>query len=278
MARRLESNPTEVETVAGKKQARRATIERISFSAHADSLQTLSFVDSLKPPAIVLVHGEKTEMKRLRDELAKRKGAAVFMPPNGSTVALNYAETRLVSVMGEAAMGAVVEGGAGGGRRRLNPGVSGLLVHRDFRYLLVSPTQLAAYTRLSVHPLMQKLHVQFRGRWDLLVGCVKSMYADAVEEEPEAGGATTTGRRLSVVGGLVVVTHAPPDRVVLSWSGGAAGDMVADSLVALAAQAEVSHAAIRGSAVPCGGGTGGAGVAPPASPPPRTTGTPTPCA
>ena len=122
MARRLESNPTEVETLAGKKQARRATIERISFSAHADSLQTLSFVDSLKPPAIVLVHGEKSEMKRLRDELVKRKGAAVFMPPNKSTVALNYAETRLVSVMGEAASGAVVEGGGGAaGATRASP-------------------------------------------------------------------------------------------------------------------------------------------------------------
>ncbi len=33
--------------------------------AHADFAQTARFVEALKPPTIVLVHGEKNEMRRL---------------------------------------------------------------------------------------------------------------------------------------------------------------------------------------------------------------------
>lgn len=46
-------------------------------AAHADSLQTSAFVDALAPPCIILVHGEKSEMRKLRDGLAKRMEAHV---------------------------------------------------------------------------------------------------------------------------------------------------------------------------------------------------------
>ena len=58
MARRLESNPTEIEALSGRKLTRRCGVDRVSFSAHADSLQTAAFVEALAPPVIVLVHGE----------------------------------------------------------------------------------------------------------------------------------------------------------------------------------------------------------------------------
>lgn len=65
-------------------------------------------------------------------------------------------------------------------------------------------------------------------------------------------GATGAG------GGGVTVLHAPPDRVVLSWVASPTADMVADALVALIAQAEVSQAALRASSTPCAhGGHGG---------------------
>lgn len=72
LARRLESNPAEVESMASRKLVRRIGVERVSFSAHADSLQTSAFVDALQPPCVILVHGEKSEMRKLRDGLAKR--------------------------------------------------------------------------------------------------------------------------------------------------------------------------------------------------------------
>jgi hypothetical protein len=43
-------------------------------------------------------------------------------------------------------------------------------------------------------------------------------------------------RTLRVSGGLVTLTHAPPDRVILTWSSSPLADMVADSLVAVLSQ------------------------------------------
>ena len=47
----------------------RATVEPISFSAHADYTQTSGFVQDLAPADIILVHGEHKEMERLKNGL-----------------------------------------------------------------------------------------------------------------------------------------------------------------------------------------------------------------
>lgn len=48
------------------------SVDAISFSAHADFPQTAEFIDALAPPHVVLVHGEATEMGRLRKALEQR--------------------------------------------------------------------------------------------------------------------------------------------------------------------------------------------------------------
>ena len=53
----------------GRRKQRRCAIEHISFSAHVDYAQNSAFIRSVTPDNIVLVHGEKTGMKRLKDEL-----------------------------------------------------------------------------------------------------------------------------------------------------------------------------------------------------------------
>lgn len=52
----------------------RCKVEALSFSAHADYDQTSGFLDTLQPPHVVLVHGERGEMMKLRSvsELAAR--------------------------------------------------------------------------------------------------------------------------------------------------------------------------------------------------------------
>lgn len=48
------------------------SVDAISFSAHADFPQTSEFVAAVKPPHVVLVHGEATNMGRLREALLKQ--------------------------------------------------------------------------------------------------------------------------------------------------------------------------------------------------------------
>jgi cleavage and polyadenylation specificity factor subunit 3 len=50
----------------------RMTVDANSFSAHADFPQTSQFVEALAPPHVVLVHGEATEMARLKKALEQQ--------------------------------------------------------------------------------------------------------------------------------------------------------------------------------------------------------------
>lgn len=44
----------------------------ISFSAHTDYTQTSDFIRALRPPHLVLVHGEMNEMNRLKAAIIRQ--------------------------------------------------------------------------------------------------------------------------------------------------------------------------------------------------------------
>ena len=75
-------------------KSRRCQIEYISFSAHVDYSENLTFIKAVQPDNIILVHGEKTGMKRLKDELEReirRNWSSVHklpiaMPENGTVL------------------------------------------------------------------------------------------------------------------------------------------------------------------------------------------------
>lgn len=76
LARQILESPTEVSNKEGMKIPLRMSVDAISFSAHADFDQTSSFLDALQPQHVILVHGEATEMGRLRKAL-ERKGSTL---------------------------------------------------------------------------------------------------------------------------------------------------------------------------------------------------------
>jgi cleavage and polyadenylation specificity factor subunit 3 len=57
--------------MSGQKLPLKCSVEYISFSAHTDYKQTSEFIRALKPPHVVLVHGEMTEMNRLKQALIR---------------------------------------------------------------------------------------------------------------------------------------------------------------------------------------------------------------
>jgi cleavage and polyadenylation specificity factor subunit 3 len=264
LARTLETNPLEVESAQKKRMIRRISIDRVSFAAHADSAQTSNFVDQLRPDAVVLVHGEKNEMRRLCEALGrkqKNRGGfrGVYMPENNTAVKFRFQEEKIVRLIGKLA------------EKALRPGVriQGILVHHEFETLLLQPSELARFTPLATHSLRQRLHVPYRSSFAMLKAFIIAMYADTKEQDVDAEGQSASftanvkldksalalsklkKRALSVANGLVLATHYPPDRVVLSWSASPIGDMVADSLVAVLAQAEVSQASVKASSKSC---------------------------
>jgi cleavage and polyadenylation specificity factor subunit 3 len=268
LARQLEANPTEVESAGRRKLTRRLAIERVSFSAHADGAQTARFVDALRPRAVVLVHGERNEMRRLHAALGARYAGGdewrgAFMPSNNQAIALDFAETKVARLMGALADAALAPRGGGGGGARLP---RALLVSRNFETMLVAPADVARFSQLSAHAAAQALHVPFRASFRLLADFARALFADT-EEGVEAAGAAPPGREgrapratLRVARGLVRVTHAPPDRVVIAWDASPAADMVAEALVTIISQVGVSRATLAATTRACAhaGGAGGA--------------------
>ena len=122
-------------------------------------------MEAVKPPAIVLVHGESTEMKRLHRPLERKfAGPAfgAFMPPNNTTVMLPYEDELLVRVLGGLAA------------KRLAAGVkvSGVLVHKNYQFLLMAPADVAKHTPVATHTVAQVQHVPCRAvrNWRVAAG------------------------------------------------------------------------------------------------------------
>jgi cleavage and polyadenylation specificity factor subunit 3 len=63
------NQPKEVVTLEGRRQPLNALVDYVSFSAHVDFVQNRSFITQVDPKHIILVHGQKDEMGRLKSAL-----------------------------------------------------------------------------------------------------------------------------------------------------------------------------------------------------------------
>eukprot|EP01057_Protomagalhaensia_wolfi_P004363 Protomagalhaensia_wolfi_Nauph_80__4362@NODE_445_length_2513_cov_119_637025_g335_i0_p2_GENE_NODE_445_length_2513_cov_119_637025_g335_i0NODE_445_length_2513_cov_119_637025_g335_i0_p2_ORF_typecomplete_len201_score37_84BetaCasp/PF10996_8/1_6e16BetaCasp/PF10996_8/6_2e03RMMBL/PF07521_12/1_2e15_NODE_445_length_2513_cov_119_637025_g335_i019112513 len=104
LADQLKALPTSITRLDGREIPLRLSLETISFSAHADFRQTSELIDSILPPSVILVHGEKGEMRNLRDKLkAMRPSLAVFTPDLLQKVSLKFPSPNKVILTGPAA-------------------------------------------------------------------------------------------------------------------------------------------------------------------------------
>lgn len=131
LAKKIQSEVSEITALNGRLLPVRCSVKYISFSAHADFLQTSNFIAALQPPTVILVHGEYNEMKRLHNEIAKKyrdkRGFQIKMPGNCEEVSLEFREERTAKAIGHLAKRKLVDGTR----------ISGMLVARDFEYQLM---------------------------------------------------------------------------------------------------------------------------------------------
>jgi cleavage and polyadenylation specificity factor subunit 3 len=69
LAKEIMLQPKEVMTLEGRKQPLNCLVDYVSFSAHVDFVQNRNFIHQVAPKHIVLVHGSKEEMGRLKGAL-----------------------------------------------------------------------------------------------------------------------------------------------------------------------------------------------------------------
>ncbi|CAB1437563.1 unnamed protein product [Pleuronectes platessa] len=140
LAKHIMTEPEEIATMSGQKLPLKMSVDYISFSAHTDYQQTSEFIRALKPPHVILVHGEQNEMARLKAALIREYEdndevhIEVHNPRNTEAVTLNFRGEKLAKVMGSLADRKCAQGQR----------VSGILVKRHFNYHILTPSDLSS--------------------------------------------------------------------------------------------------------------------------------------
>jgi Pre-mRNA 3'-end-processing endonuclease polyadenylation factor C-term/Beta-Casp domain/Zn-dependent metallo-hydrolase RNA specificity domain len=169
LAKTIMDTPTEIMTLAGYTAPLRMGVHYVSFSAHADFKQTSEFVDALRPPHIILVHGEENQMRQMRQKLQQvfQDGTMqIQTPTNCQAVELEFRSQKIAKVIGSLAAEEPVDGSE----------MSGVLVRRDFDYQFMQTQDLPNFTNLDSTAVTQTLTVPFNQSYDCLWQFLAQMY------------------------------------------------------------------------------------------------------
>uniref|UniRef100_A0AAX7T8P9 Cleavage and polyadenylation specific factor 3 n=1 Tax=Astatotilapia calliptera TaxID=8154 RepID=A0AAX7T8P9_ASTCA len=218
LAKHIMTEPDEITTMSGQKLPLKMSVDYISFSAHTDYQQTSEFIRALKPPHVILVHGEQNEMARLKAALIREYEdndevhIEVHNPRNTEAVTLNFRGEKLAKVMGSLADKKCIQGQR----------VSGILVKRNFNYHILSPSDLSNYTDLSMGMVTQTQAIPYTGPISLLVSQLRNLAGDVEQVE---GTEKITVR---IFKSITMVHEA--SMVLLEWIANPLNDMYADAV------------------------------------------------
>eukprot|EP00584_Thalassiosira_punctigera_P005734 CAMPEP_0172534282 /NCGR_PEP_ID=MMETSP1067-20121228/6709_1 /TAXON_ID=265564 ORGANISM="Thalassiosira punctigera, Strain Tpunct2005C2" /NCGR_SAMPLE_ID=MMETSP1067 /ASSEMBLY_ACC=CAM_ASM_000444 /LENGTH=653 /DNA_ID=CAMNT_0013319059 /DNA_START=73 /DNA_END=2030 /DNA_ORIENTATION=- len=282
LAKEIMSQPKEVVTMEGRRQPLNALVDYVSFSAHVDFVQNRDFITSVNPRNIILVHGAKEEMGRLKGalimnyaKLPENKRPTIAMPPNEVDVKLIFTRRRSAKVMGKLAEAPAAvdddddddDANRTKNRTAREPRegdpVRGILVTQQNSSKIVAPEDLSTYTPLRAGSVSSRLHVPFVGKVQTLRMFLSEMFRGIEESRNDdvgrrgVGGDDDDGDEgivtFSLHGGQVnVVAGGTPGAVTVEWDCSSVGDVIADSVVALIMHAQSSAASIRLTSQPCG--------------------------
>lgn len=206
--------------MAGQRVKVNCSVEYISFSAHTDFKQTTQFVRSLKPAHIILVHGEQTEMQKLKDALIRQYednpdyNIQVYNPRNTQPVELYFRGEKNAKVIGKLASNELPH---------LDAPISGILVKRNFKYHLMQPDDLPNYTDLAISTIQQRQSIPCGSEPEMVIAAVERVFGAVIK----LSGATNRYRVMDAVD-MVMESKF----VVLEWESSPIHDMYADGILA----------------------------------------------
>lgn len=231
LAKTILSEPEEITTMVGQKLPLKMSVDYISFSAHTDYQQTSEFIRILKPPHVVLVHGEQNEMSRLKAALQREyeddpnTSMQLHNPKNTHAVELYFRGEKTAKVMGSLAV------------EKPKPGdiLSGILVKRNFNYHVLSSDDLSKYSDMAMSQVVQRQSLHYSGSPNVLRNFITQV-AGLLE--------TVEGERKMRAFNAVDIT-IENKIVTLEWMANPVNDMYADAVVAAVLQAESIDAPIK---------------------------------
>lgn len=224
LAKKVLTEPESITRLDGRQVKLACSVDYITFAAHADFRETRQFVDDTKPSHVILVHGEKNNMSKLRTALdaIHNRGEA------GRTLDLHTPENcRVVKLKFKNAKSARAIGVLKDNEQDLRSGtrVSGLLIQHDFAYTLVKPKDLPQFTSLKVSNITQHQLVPTQKEFITIATELRTNFDNVVYNEEL--------NRVLIADGAVQVEATKPGAVRLSWSSGHASDILADSVAAI---------------------------------------------
>ncbi|KAM0713794.1 hypothetical protein Q7P37_010756 [Cladosporium fusiforme] len=146
---------------------RRCTVQEFSFAAHVDGAENRAFIEEVDAPVVVLVHGERGNMMRMRSRLLGLGKFKVYSPANCEEVRIPFRREKIAKVVGRLAnevnldaIAGLLSPPASSGdededvkdiKRRKDEGqvVSGVLVQNEFKLSLMAPEDLREYAGLN---------------------------------------------------------------------------------------------------------------------------------
>ena len=249
---------------------RRCSVDEFSFAAHVDGNENREFIEQVDAEVVILVHGEKHNMGRLKSRLLGLNRFKVFNPQNCEEVRIPFRREKFAKVVGKLAgrvqqplsPPASDEDEESESKKMREEGqvVSGVLVQNDFKLSLMAPEDLREYAGLSTTTILcrQRLQLAAAGveliRWALegTFGTVRILPDEhmngVVNGDEEADEEIKRGQTVfEVMGGAVRVIHRANGEVEIEWEGNAANDGIADAVMAVLLTIETSPAAVKQS-------------------------------
>jgi cleavage and polyadenylation specificity factor subunit 3 len=209
--------------MSGQKAKINCSVDYISFSAHADYKQTTRFIRALKPAHIILVHGEATEMGKLKDGLIRQYdndldyNIQVYNPKNTQEVELYFRGEKSAKVIGKLASNIMPQ---------VDTEISGILVKRNFKYHLMSPEDLPNYTDLAISTVLQRQSVPFKSDIDALLRSFQKVFGliKIVNNEPTTAG-SKSNFHVRILDAIDAIFEK--NFIILEWSSSPINDFYA---------------------------------------------------
>jgi cleavage and polyadenylation specificity factor subunit 3 len=161
IARQVLADPKNLSSRDGRPLKLRMSVLAISFSAHADFRQTSEFIDIIKVPKVILVHGEKREINKLSKEisyLANSRGVEryVYSPDTGQSIQIYQKAEKTINVVGLLA------------RKNASEGLplNGLVVQKEIEDILIDPHDLKNYTKLQPCKIKHRLTLPMKHNYN----------------------------------------------------------------------------------------------------------------
>ncbi|KGO74963.1 Pre-mRNA 3'-end-processing endonuclease polyadenylation factor C-term [Penicillium italicum] len=250
---------------------RRCTVDEVSFAAHVDGVENRTFIEEVGAPVVILVHGEKHQMMRLKSKLLslnadKAVKVKVYTPANCDEVRIPFRKDKIAKVVGKLA--------------ELAPPsenddaqlMAGVLVQNGFNLSLMAPDDLQEYAGLTTTTITCKQHITLSSAsMDLIRWALEGTFG-AIEEignnkKTESNGKSKMDtddtsnqenadeeipsdetQTFLVMGCVYLRHHSRTREVELEWEGNMMNDGVADAVMAVLLTVESSPASVKQSA------------------------------